>query len=358
MADTSPLKLGLIGCGHIARFHARNIKDALSRQPLNIAYHATCDRELHRARAFADIAGCELVTADAAEVIAACDVVYICTETVEHKALVNQAASAGKHIFCEKPLATSLADAAQMAAQVSQAGVINQVGLILNYSPVFTVLQQLMSADDYGPVLSVHLRDDQFFPTGDHYGSNWRADVNRAGAGTLLEHSIHDVDLLRRLFGDIDAVNCRTREISGHPGIEDVAVVNFHHHGGHTSTLNSVWHAMPSRQSSRALEVFFNRARFTTDQDYFGSISYQIDDQPVITMSSDEVLARFMALQDLEPVNEDLRSLGGLSDRRFLQAVVEGSRAQPDFADALTGHEIVAACYRSAAAQGDTIVLK
>jgi len=133
--------------------------------------------------------------------------------------------------------------------------------------------------------------------------------------------------------------------------------VNFHHSGGHTSTLNSVWHAMPARQSSRSLEVFFNRARFTTEQDYFGSISCQIDDQPVITLSSDEVLARFMALQDLEPINEDLRSLGGLCDRRFLEAVAQDKQTQPNFADALAAHEIVAACYRSATAQGDTVRL-
>jgi predicted dehydrogenase len=358
LANTSPLKLGLIGCGHIARFHARNIKDVLSRQPINILYHATCDRELDRARTFAEIAGCELATRDAAELIAACDVVYICTETAEHSSLVHQAAAAGRHIFCEKPLATGLADASQMAAAVNQAGVINQVGLILNYSPVFTVLQQLMSADDYGPVLSVHLRDDQCFPIGDHYGSNWRADVSRAGAGTLLEHSIHDVDLLRRLFGEIEAVNCRTREISGHPGIEDLALVNFHHRGGQTSTLNSIWHAMPARQSSRSLEVFFNRARFTTEQDYFGSITYQVDDQPAVTLSSDEVLARFMTMQALEPVTEDLRSLGGLSDRRFLEAVVEGKPAQPGFADALASHEIVDACYRSAAVEGGTVMVR
>ena len=357
MTNHAVPRLGVIGCGHIARFHARNIKDAISRGGINVDYFATCDKDLSRAESFARIAGCELVTTDAQALIDACDVVYVCTETAEHPALVIAAASAGKHIFCEKPLATSHQAAAVMTEAVIGSGVINQVGLVLNFSPVFSVLKMLMTAEDYGPVLSVHLRDDQFFPTGDHYGSNWRADVERAGAGTLLEHSIHDVDLLRGLFGDITAVTCTTREISGHPGIEDVALVRFDHAGGHASTLSSIWHAMPSRQSSRSLEVFFERARFTTQDDYFGSITCEIDDQPAVTLSSDEVLARFMASEGLEPINEDLRSLGGLCDRRFLEAVCSGQPASPDFSVALTSHAVVDACYRSAAADGTLTAL-
>jgi len=355
MSESKQQRIGLIGCGHIARFHARNIKDAVGREFPDMTYYAACDRKLDRAQAFAEIAGCELVTSKADKIIDACDVIYICTETAEHVALVEQAVTAGRHIFCEKPLATNNADAQRLAAVVAAAGVINQVGLILNYSPVFTVLADLMQAQDFGELLSVHLRDDQCFPIDGQYGSNWRADVERAGGGTLIEHSIHDVDLLRRLFGEISAVSCRTRITSGHPGIEDVALVSFHHQQGHTSTLASIWHAMPIRQSGRSLEVFFTRARFTTEHDYFGTITCQIDDAEPITLSSDEVLARFMSLQQLNPVDEDLRSLGGLCDRRFLRAVTAGTQASPGFDSAALGHKIVDACYRSAESGGELV---
>jgi len=348
-------KIGLIGCGHIARFHSRNIRDALSRGELNMTYHGTCDLDLTRARTFAQIAGCPLVTGDAEELIAACDVVYICTETAEHPALVAKAAAAGRHVFCEKPLAVNKALAWQMSDQVIQAGIIHQVGLILNYSPIFTVLASLMQSRELGPLLSAHLRDDQCFPVDGQYGSSWRADVRRAGGGTLIEHSIHDVDLMSRLFGEIIAVSCTTRETSAHPGIEDVAQVTFHHQGGHSTSLASVWHAMPIRQSSRSLEIFFARARFTTEHDYFGTITYQLDNEQPITLSNDEVLARFMALQGLNPVDEDLRSLGGLCDRRFLEAVAAGTTASPGFDTAARSHTIVDACYRSAAMAGARI---
>ncbi len=350
-------KIGFIGCGHIARFHARNVRDAITRHGIDMEYDAVCDLDLDRARAFAEIGGCSLVTTRAEEVIDACDVIYICTETASHQQLVAAAVAAGKHIFCEKPLAPSLEDARAMAEVVVGAGITHQVGLVLHFSPVYRVLAALME-DDLGPLLSAHMRDDQCFPIGDHYGSTWRADPARAGSGTLLEHSIHDLDLFRRLFGEISAVQCHTRETSGHAGIEDVAHVRFLHQAGHSSTLASIWHAMPERQSSRSLEIFFEQARFTTESDYFGAIRVEPAGQEAHTLSHDEVLNRFMDLEGLNPADEDLRSLAGLGDRRFLEAVVRGEPATPSFADALRAHEIVDACYRSAASEplpGQTI---
>jgi predicted dehydrogenase len=325
------------------------VRDAISRFGIDASYDAVCDVVLERAEGFAEIAGCSLVTRDAAEVIDACEIVYVCTETAEHPQLVADAVAAGRHVFCEKPLAKNLADAAAMTRQVQDAGVTNQVGLVLHFSPVYVVLRDLMASDDFGPLLSAHMRDDQFFPVGGQYGSTWRADPERAGSGTLLEHSIHDVDLFRRLFGEVVSVDVHTRETSGHPGIEDVAHVRFVHEGGHSTTLASVWHGVASRQSSRSLEVFFERARFTTQHDYFGTITMEVDDREPVVISHDEVLSRYMEISGLRPADEDLRSLAGLSDRSFLQAATRGGTARPDFGDALRAHEIVDACYRSAA---------
>jgi len=341
------MKIGLIGCGHIAKFHARNVKDAIAGGRVEADYHAVCDLKIERAREFAAIGGCSLVTTNAEEVVDACDIVYVCTETVEHPALVEQAVAAGRHIFCEKPLAVDFAKAREMTRLVGESGVTNQVGLVLRFSPVYSVLADLMKGD-WGPLLSAHMRDDQFFPVRGHYGSSWRGDPEKAGSGTLLEHSIHDVDLFRCLFGEVASVQCHTRETSGHPGIEDVAHVRFLHEGGHSTTLASIWHAVDSRQSGRSLEIFFDRARFTTEHDYFGTITMEIEDQPPVTVSHDEVLNRFMILQGLDPAREDLRSLAGLGDRRFLEAALSGEITQPAFPDALTAHEMVDACYRSA----------
>jgi myo-inositol 2-dehydrogenase/D-chiro-inositol 1-dehydrogenase len=343
------LRVGLIGCGFIGRFHAANLKH-LARQQAPLAYVAACDTSRERAEAYARIGGCEIVSTDAHALIRSpeVDAVYVCTETAGHPDLVEAAARAGKHVFCEKPLAMTHRDAARMLAAVEAAGVTHQVGLVLRFSPVYRVLEELMRDPELGRVLAVVMRDDQFFPTRGHYASAWRGDMAKAGGGTLIEHSIHDVDLLVRLFGPVSRTRCEVRYTSGHPGIEDVAAATFTHAGGHTTQLLSVWHAMDDRPSTRRIEVFFERGWFMTEDDYFGSITCQRAKGAPTTLSRDEVFARFLALEGLDPAAEDERSVGGLGDRRFMEAALAGRRALPSFHEAVVAHRVVDACYRSA----------
>src|SRR5688572_30228515 len=107
-----PLGIGLVGCGFIGRFHSIAIREIIRRGLLDLRYPAVCDLEEQRARSFADVTGAPLVTTDARELIAApaVDVVYICVPTAGHKPLVLEVAARGKHVFCEKPLAASLAE--------------------------------------------------------------------------------------------------------------------------------------------------------------------------------------------------------------------------------------------------------
>jgi myo-inositol 2-dehydrogenase/D-chiro-inositol 1-dehydrogenase len=343
------VRVGLIGCGFIGRFHASNLK-LLARNQAPLAYRAVCDLSLERALAFARIGGCDVATADARDLIESpdLDALYVCTETVGHPALVTAAARAGKHVFCEKPLGRNYADAKAMLAAVEDAGVVHQVGLVLRFSPVYRVLEDLMTDPALGRLLAVQMRDDQFFPTRGHYASAWRGDVAKAGGGTLIEHSIHDLDLLARLFGPVTRVRCETRITSGHPGIEDVASATLDHAGGHTTQLLSVWHAMDDRPSTRRLEVFFERGWFMTEHDYFGTITCQRDRGAATTIPQEQVFARFLALEGLDAANEDERSIGALGDRRFIEAVHARTPAVPSFHEAVAAHRAVEACYRSA----------
>lgn len=350
--------IGLIGCGFIGRFHSRNLRGSLRSELVPGEYAAVCDREVSRAEAFAALTGAKTVASDASAVFARAGLnsVYICTETAEHPALVLEAARRGLNVFCEKPLAKTLDEVRTMVDAVERAGVVNQVGLVLRYSPVFTVLKEMMSAPDLGPLLSAHLRDDQFFPTRGHYASAWRGSFERAGGGTLIEHSIHDVDLFRWLFGDIEAVRCHTRVTSGHAGVEDVAMVTFQHEGGHQTSLTSIWHQLDDRGSTRHLEVFFEGGYFATDHDFIGPIRYQGRNGEIKEMSADDVFERYCALAGLEGEETNLARLGMYEDLAFLRCVHEGRPAFPDFRTALRAHEVVDACYRSAQGAGEVRV--
>ena len=345
-----PLRIGLIGCGLIGRFHAANIKHLRSRGDLDLEYVAVCDRNLDRAETFAAVGGCQRVTTEVDEIINAddIDVVYVCAETSAHPRLVEQIAASGKHVFCEKPLAHDAVVAAQMVRQVEQAQVTHQVGLVLRFSPVFRVIEDMMRQDNLGTLLTATLRDDQFFPVRGEYASSWRGDVEKAGGGALMEHSIHDIDLFLRLFGVVESVTCQTRNITGYQGIEDVALVSFQHSGGHQTNLTSLWHDMDRRSSTRRLEVFFERGWFCTDQDYFGSLTYQLHQGEAVTLSADEVLSRYMTLEGLDADQEDLKSIGAMCDRRFFESIISREPAFPGFHAALAAHQVVDACYTSA----------
>lgn len=343
--------IGLIGCGHIGRFHSRNLRGSLRTELVPGEYVAVCDREIERAESFAAITGAKTVSSEATAVFdrPGLNSVYICTETAEHPDLVVEAARRGFNVFCEKPLAKTIEEVRRMVDAVESAGVVNQVGLVLRYSPVFTVLKDMMSAPDLGPLLTAHLRDDQFFPIRGHYGSQWRGSFERAGGGTLIEHSIHDVDLFHWLFGDIEAVRCHTRTTTDHPGVEDVAIATFQHSAGHQTSLSSVWHSLDDRPSTRHLEVFFEGGYFATDHDFIGPIRFQGRTGEVQEMSADDVFERYCQIAGLQGQEAELARRGMYEDYAFLRCVFEGRPAFPDFRTALRAHEVVDACYRSAA---------
>jgi len=349
--------VGFIGCGHIGRFHSRNVRGVLQRELLPGRYAAVCDREPGKAEAFAGITGAAVVEG-AESLLARRDLtaVYVCTETSEHPALVHAALERGLAVFCEKPLARTLAEVEGMERHAREAGVANQVGLVLRSSPVFTVLAEMIRDPGLGPLLTAHLRDDQFFPDHGHYGSSWRNDFARAGGGTLIEHSIHDVDLFRWLFGEIEAVRCHTRVTSGHDRVEDVAVATFQHTGGHQTTLSSVWHQVDGRPSTRRLEVFFEGGWFATEHDFIGPIRYQLRSGPEMELAAGAVFDRYCGIQGLAGMEAEIARAGMYADLLFLRAVHEGTPAFPGFDVGLAAHRIVDACYRSAATGGEVAV--
>jgi predicted dehydrogenase len=292
----------------------------------------------HEAEAFDDL--------DA--LVATVDVVWVSTWTSAHARAVEAAADAGKAIFCEKPLATTLAGAEAVAAQLSR--VPHQVGLVLRHAPVFSTMAEQLDGR-HGPILAVILRDEQYFPIQGDYGSDWRADVTRAGGGTLLEHSIHDVDLLRRLLGDPSDVNARVSSMFAHPGIDDAVAVTFNYPSGAHAQIASVWHQMLSRGSTRRLEVFCERAFLWTDDDSFGPLNVESDEGSSVI--APEVPEWVSAMTVPEVLQKPLAPYA-IADLAFLDALADHPRrcGFPDADTALASHHLVDAAYRSAATQG------
>jgi predicted dehydrogenase len=195
------------------------------------------------------------------------------------------------------------------------------------------------------------LRDDQFFPVGGMYGSDWRADVAVAGGGTLLEHSIHDLDLLAWMLGPVVSVTARTQNHAGHPGVEDVAAVTLEHAGGAYSELLSIWHSLETRPSTRRLEVFFEKAHAVLEEEQVGPVTVEMADGKTeigLPQKAIEVMDRLAVPAELRPHLLAYAS----ADLGFLVALAEGRPPDPGLDIALTAHKVADAAYRSAALGG------
>jgi predicted dehydrogenase len=336
----TPVRVGFVGTGFIARFHQLMLQGATTPSAIVAVY----DADPQRAAAFAADTGAE-VAASIEDLTQRVDAVFVCTWTSAHHAAVAVAVAAGKAVFCEKPLAPDLDQARALCELVEGAGVTNQVGLVLRRSPAFPLARQLLADPAAGRVMAVVLRDDQFIPTQGMYGSDWRADPDKAGAGTVIEHSIHDVDLLEWLVGPVDRVSAWTREFHGIEGIEDAATASFAFASGAVGSMVSVWHDVLERPSLRHVEILCERLHLVVEGDWFGPVRW------TLTGAGEQVLEGAELLVALDPPLPD----GGNPDGEFLTAVAEGHPASPTVAEALRAHVVVDAVYRSAAADGTPI---
>jgi predicted dehydrogenase len=334
-----PVRVGFLGAGFIAAYHSKSLHSA-QKAGLDVVWAGAFDPDTTKLLAFCQASGAPALASED-EVIAASDAVYVCTWTAEHPRLVAKVAAAGKALFCEKPLAVDLAAAQALVADVETAGITSQVGLVLRHSPAFHLAKQLIGAPESGRVMSVVFRDDQYIPIQGQYASDWRADPAKAGSGTLLEHSIHDLDLLEWLLGPLQAVNARSASFHGIEGIEDTMVVTLAWPGGAVGTLTSIWHDVLARPSLRRVEIFCERALVVVEQDWLGPVTWTTDAGSGVLEGDALVEAA-----GFEP------PLGENPDAAFTTAVAEGRAASPDVAEALRAHVLADAVYRSAAEDG------
>ena len=333
------LGVGFYGAGFITRFHRSYLRDAGIDHRI-VAVH---DPDPARAAAFAAETGATPVAED--ELPDLVDAVYVTAWTSEHPRLVAKAATAGKAVFCEKPLGVDGDVVDRMVATVTDAEVVNQVGLVLRYMAPFRLVRHLLADERAGRVLAVVFRDDQFIPIQGLYESTWRVDPRRCGRGALLEHSIHDVDILRWWLGPVATVSATTQSYHGYPGIDDVASVRLDFASGATAGLVSVWHDILERPSMRHVEVFCERLHVMVEGDSVGPVRWRFTGEPERRVDGEELIAELAARDDHD----------ANPARAFLRAVQQGGPAHPDFAAALPAHRIVDSIYRSAAAGGELV---
>jgi predicted dehydrogenase len=208
-----PLRVGLIGYGGIGRVHAMALRDipflyGLPADSVQIAGVATTRPET--AQKAANEIGCDFWTADYHELLAhpEIDFVDVTVPNHAHAEIVVAAAQAGKHIYCEKPLAMTVAEGRQMVAATERAGVKTQMTFNLRFFPALSRAKQLIDAGFLGTLFSFRGRYYRSSYIDPNKPISWRQKREIAGGGALFDLGSHVLDLLYMLLGEVGSVQC------------------------------------------------------------------------------------------------------------------------------------------------------
>lgn len=266
------------------------------------------------------------------------DAVVIAAENSRHRALVEQAAAAGVHVLCEKPLATTVEDAIAMRDACEAAGVLLMVAYPVRFSPAVRDAIAELRSGRLGRILGVTGINNGKLPQ----DRAWFTDPALAGGGALVDHVVHCADLLDELLGEraqsVRAVSNRILHADREVAVETGGLVTVRYPDGVVATIDCSW-SWPMSSAT------------------WGGLTLQVmAERGTVTVSP---FAKGVAGHDAHgetwtPVGADLDAL--LLDE-FVRAVREGREPQPDAGVGIRTVEIVTAAQASAERGGEVVTL-
>ncbi|MFD0024878.1 Gfo/Idh/MocA family protein [Streptomyces sp. NPDC058382] len=249
-----PLGLGLVGCGGFGTY----VLDAVAGLP-GLRPVAVADPDPARARALGDRHGLPAFTSltellDRADVAA----VAIASPPATHAAMAVRALRAGRHVFCEKPLATTAEDARTVAEEAARTGRALVVDHVLRYNPLLRALERLMAqgllATPRRFLFENDASDEDLGP------GHWFWDPSHSG-GIFVEHGVHFFDAARALLGS-EPLSVRATAVRRPGGPVDMVSADVLHPGGVlASHLHSFTHAHRAERQLMRLDHGFAETR-------------------------------------------------------------------------------------------------
>ena len=254
------LKLGIIGAGRIGKLHAENVIKNIKGFEVKSIADVYADAVLD----WANSLGIKNVYSDYMDILndPEIDAVMICSSTNTHSKISIEAANAGKHIFCEKPIALDLDKIKDALRAVEKAGVKFQVGFNRRYDHNFKRVQELVKDGRIGDVhiIKVTSRDPAPPP----------AEYVKVSGGMFLDMTIHDFDMVRYLSGsEVEEVYTAAAVLVdpaiGEAGDVDTAIITLKFKNGAIGVIDN------SRKAAygydQRVEVFGSKGCITVSND-------------------------------------------------------------------------------------------
>ncbi len=284
------LGIGLIGTGFMGKCHAmawNSVATAFGdvKRP-RLVHLAEANQELAERKA--SEFGFEKSTGDWTKLIAdpEIDVVSVTTPNAFHAEMVLAALAAGKHVWCEKPMAPTFADAERMASAARGSGKVAVLGYNYIQNPMFRLIRDLLAEKRLGVVNHVRIEMDEDFVADPDDLFTWRND-RRSGYGALDDFAVHPLSFITTLFGAVEQVFCTmARPYADRPAAEggrkpvetfDICNMLLEIEGGISGVLlanRSAW----GRKGRIALQIFGSMGSIAYDQERMNELQlYTLD---------------------------------------------------------------------------------
>ncbi len=264
------VRLGLVGTGRIGQIHARTLTQSVPSAELV----AVTDVNLDSARACAAAYSIGQVADDYRLLLddKTIEAIVICSSTDTHAPFITQAAEAGKHIFCEKPIAADLNTIDSALAAVERAGVKLMLGFNRRFDANHRRIKRAIEDGEIGTPHLLHIISRDPSPPPVEYV--------RVSGGMFFDMTIHDFDMARFLLGEVDEVYAAAGVMVdpriGEAGDIDTAVVTLKFKNGAVGTIDNSRQAVygydqrvevfGSKGSARSENLYPNAVTFSTAQ--------------------------------------------------------------------------------------------
>ena len=285
--------VGLIGTGYMGKCHAlawNAVKPVFGDGPRPRLVHlgeATAELAAQRAAEF----GFARSSGDWRQVIAdpEVEVVSITTPNAFHAEMAIAALEAGKHVWCEKPMAVGFAEAERMAAAAKASGKVAGLGYNYIQNPVIRHIKRLLAEGTIGAVNHVRFEMDEDFMADPEALFYWKSEKT-SGYGALDDFGVHPLSLIHYLFGKVERVMAhlskpyadRPLKGGGRRAVEtyDIASILFELGGGISGVMaldRSAW----GRKGRVAMQIMGSRGTVVYDQERFNEFQlYTTGDRP------------------------------------------------------------------------------
>ena len=284
--------VGLIGTGYMGKCHAlawTGVKAVFGDGPRPVLAHlAEVDADLARQRA--DEFGFARATGDWRELVAdpAVEVVSVTTPNAFHAEMAIAALEAGKHVWCEKPMAVALADAERMQAAARASGKVAALGYNYIQNPMIRHIGKLLAEGAIGTVNHVRLEMDEDFMADPAALFYWKSEAS-SGYGALDDFGVHPLSLVHTLLGPVRRVFAhlakpyatRPTADGGRRAVEthDIASVLFELGQGVSGVL-ALNRAAWGRKGRIAVQIFGSAGSIVYDQERMNEVQlYSVADR-------------------------------------------------------------------------------